>query len=174
MSIFRFLLPAVLGAGILFVTVAAAAEQVTIERESQLYSEPRLDASRGEVLAQGTLAEVIGKSGAWLNVKAPAATGWMFSFNARFIVKLSGTGPASSGGEESAIGRIVGPGRGVNVTSTIGVRGLDTEDLKQARFSAEQIKQLDSYVVSKDAAEARARGKGLAPVQVDILQAVSQ
>jgi len=170
----RSLIPAILTAGLLFVTPAGAAEQVTVERESQLYAEPNLDSAKGEALAQGTLAEVIGKSGAWLNVKTPEATGWVFSFNVRFIVKGSDATPASSGSGGSAIGRIFGPGRGVDVTSTIGVRGLDTEDLKQAQFSAEQIKLLDGYVVAKDAAEEAARGKGLAPVEVEYLQAGSQ
>ena len=170
----RFILPAVLAAGFLVVMPAGAAEQVAVERESQLYAEPSLDAAKGEALAQGTLAEVIGKSGAWLHVKTSTAAGWLFSFNVRFIINPSDAAPAASGGGESAIGRIFGPQRGVQVTSTIGVRGLDTEDLKQAQFSAEQIKLLDSFVLSKGAAEERARSKGLAPVEVEYLQAGSQ
>lgn len=170
----RFFLAAVFAAGVLIVLPAGAAEQVRVERDSQLHAQPSLDAAKGEVLAQGTLAEVIGKSGAWLNVRTSTAAGWLFSFNVRFIVNPSDAAPAASGGGESAIGRIFGPQRGVQVTSTIGVRGLDTEDLKQAQFSAEQIKLLDSFVLSKDAAEERARGKGLGPVQVEYLQAGSQ
>ena len=154
--------------------VAGAAEQVAVERETQLYAEPRLDAPQVEVLAPGTLAEVTGKNGAWLNVRTSTAAGWVLSFNVRFIVGSPAAAPQPSGGGESAIGRIFGPSREVNVTSTIGVRGLDTEDLRQAQFSAEQVKLLDEYALSKDAAAERARAKGLAPVQVDYLRAGSQ
>ncbi len=147
-----------------------AAEQVTVERESRLYEEPRLDAPEVAVAAAGTTADVLGKSGAWLNVRTPAATGWLYSFNVRFIVTAPGTAQPASGGGDSAIGRVFGPRRGINVTSAIGVRGLEKEDLREAQFSAEQIEQLDRFVVSQEAAEDSARGKGLSAVQVDYLE----
>ncbi|MBI2296739.1 MAG: hypothetical protein HYU76_12085 [Betaproteobacteria bacterium] len=153
---------------------AAAAEQVTVERESKLHAEPRLDAPQVALAKQGTLGEVVGKSGAWLNVKIPEATGWLFSFNVRFNVKPSPTAEPGSGGGASALGRLFGPRRSVAVTSTIGVRGLEEEDLKQARFDAEQMRQLDEYAASKETAEQRARASGLAPVRVDYLEAKPQ
>jgi len=70
---------------------ARGAEQVTVERESRIHAEPRLDAPEVAVATPGTVADVLGKSGAWLNVKTPSATGWLFSFNVRFIAKASGT-----------------------------------------------------------------------------------
>jgi len=153
---------------------ARAAEQVTVERESRLHAEPRLDASDVAVAEPGTVAEVLGKSGAWLNIKTPSATGWLFSFNVRFIVKPADTAQGSSGGGDSAIGRLFGPRRGVNVTSTIGVRGLGKEDLRQAQFSTEQMQRLDGFASSKEASEESARAKGLTAAQVDYLQAAAQ
>jgi len=174
MSHFPALCAAALLSACLSMNPAAAAEQVTVERESKLYAEPRLDAPTESVLEAGTTAEVVGKSGAWLNVKTPSATGWVFSFNVRFSVGSPDAAPSTSGGGDSAIGRIFGPERGVNVTSTIGIRGLDTEDLRQAQFNAEQMKLLDGYAVQKDAAAQNASGKGLAPVQVEYLEAGSR
>jgi len=150
------------------------AERVTVERESRIHAEPRLDAPEVAVAPPGTVADVLGKGGAWLNVKTPSATGWLFSFNVRFIVKASGTAQGSSDEGNSAIGRLFGPRRGVNVTSTIGVRGLGKEDLRQAQFSAEQMRQLDRFASSKEAAEDSAQAKGLTAVQVDYLQAGTQ
>jgi len=149
---------------------AVAAEQVVVERESRMHAEPRLDAPEVAVAAAGTTADVLGKSGAWLNIRTSAATGWIYSFNARFIIKSPGATPASQGGGDSVIGRVTGPQRGINVTSAIGVRGLEKEDLRQAHFSAEQIEQLDGFAVSKDAAQETARTKGLSAVQVDYLE----
>jgi hypothetical protein len=168
------ILAAVLVAMVLGVAAAGAAEQVTVERESRLYAEPRLDAQEVAVLAPGVVADIAGKSGARLNVRTPSAAGWVFSFNVRFGTKASGAAPASSGGEDSVIGRVFGPQRDVNVTSTIGVRGLDSEDLRQAHFNSEQMKLLDGYALSKGAAEKSARGKGLSAAQVDYLEAASR
>jgi len=154
---------------------ATAAEQVTVERESRVHAEPRHDAPQVAVAKPGTVAEVLGKSGVWLNVKAPDATGWVFSFNVRFTPKASAAaGEPAAGGGGSALGRLFGPRRSVSVTSTIGIRGLEEEDLKQARFDGEQMRQLAEYAASKEAAEERARSSGLAPVKVDYLDAKSQ
>jgi hypothetical protein len=153
---------------------AFAAEQVTVERESRIHAEPRLDAPEVAVAAAGTHAEVLGKSGAWLNVRTPSATGWLYSFNVRFILEEPGAAQAPSGAGDSAIGRVFGPRRGINVTSAIGVRGLDKEDLRDAQFSAEEIERLDTFVVSKEAAEESARTKGLSAVQVDYLEGSPQ
>ena len=61
-----------------------AAQQVTVERDSPLYSEPRLDSSPVTQLKQGATGEVVGKQGAWLNLKTAGGSGWLFSFNVRF------------------------------------------------------------------------------------------
>jgi len=147
---------------------SAAAQQVTLERDSPLYAEPRIDASQVAQLKLGATGEVIGKQGAWLNIKAPDASGWLFSFNVRFPSLQAGAGDSGAG---SAAGRVFGPRRNVNVTSTIGIRGIGEEDLKQASFSADQIKLLDGYVATKEAAERGARASGLAPANVETMDA---
>ena len=95
----------------------------------------------------------------------------MVSSTHEFKSERKRSAPGSSGGAGSAIGRIFGPQRDVNVTSTIGVRGLDAEDLRQAKFSPEQMKLLDGYALSKGAAEESARARGLTAAQVEYLQA---
>ncbi len=152
---------------------AVAAEQATVERESRIHAKPQLDAPEVAVALPGTVADVLGKSGAWLNVRTPAATGWIFSFNVRFIVNASDA-PASASGGDSAIGRLFGPRRGINVTSTIGVRGLEKEDLRRTQFSAEQMRQLDAFALPKEAAKESACARGLTASQVDYLEAGAQ
>ncbi len=152
----------------LLAAAPAAAQQVTLERDSPLYAEPRLDASQVAQLKTGATGEVIGKQGAWLNVKLPDASGWLFSFNVRFPSQ-----PASAGdsGVGSAAGRVFGPRRNVSVTSTIGIRGIGEEDLKGASFNSDQMKLLEGYAATKQAAEERARGSGLAPARVEYMDA---
>ena len=153
-------------AAVLAFATPVAAQQVTLERDSVLYAEPRLDASQVAQLKQGASGEVVGKQGAWLNLKTPTDSGWLFSFNVRFQGQKAEGGDGGSG-----IGRVFGPRRNVSVTSAMGIRGLDEQDLKQASFSSDQIKLLDDYAASRQAAEDGARATGLAPVKVDYLGA---
>lgn len=155
-------------AAALLAAASAAAQQVTLERDSPLYAEPRLDASQVTQLKLGATGEVIGKQGAWLNLKTAGGSGWLFSFNVRFPSQQTGAGDSGAG---SAAGRLFGPRRSVSVTSTIGIRGIEEEDLKQASFNAEQMKLLDGYVATKEAAERRARASGLAPLSVEYVDA---
>ena len=152
---------------VLLAAAPAAAQQVTLERDSPLYGEPRIDAAQVAQLKQGATGEVIGKQGAWLNLNTPAGSGWLFSFNVRF----QSEGTEGSSGTGAALGRLFGPRRSAVVTSTIGVRGLEEEDLKQASFDAAQMKLLDGYTASKEAAADGARARGLAPEQVEYLGA---
>ena len=64
--------------------MAAAAQPVTVERDTPLYSEARLDSPVVANLKKGTPGEAMAKSGAWINLKTPGAAGWLFSFNVRF------------------------------------------------------------------------------------------
>jgi uncharacterized protein YgiM (DUF1202 family) len=150
----------------------AAAQQVTVERDSELRAEARPDAAVVAKVKQGTTGEVTAKNGAWLNLKTAEGAGWLFSFNVRFAA--TGQAVGAAGGDASALGRVFGPRQNVNVTSTIGVRGIDKEDLKQANFNAEQMNLLDTYVSSKDSAASRARSTGLAATRVEYLDEKSK
>lgn len=144
----------------------AAAQQVTLERDTPLYSEPRLESSQVTQLKQGAAGEVLGKQGGWLNLKTPAGTGWLFSFNVRFPSQKADGGDTGAG---AALGRLTGARRTPSVASSIGIRGLEEEDLRQATFDARQMKLLDEYAASKEAAEQGARAAGLAPAKVEYL-----
>jgi len=154
----------------LLAAMAAVAQPVTVERDTPLYSEARLDSAVVTTLKQGTAGEVVAKNGAWLNFRTPAAAGWLFSFNVRF----ASTQTASAAGGASALGRLVGPRENVNITSAMGVRGIGEEDLRQARFDAGQMKLLDRYAVSKADAESSARASGLSAARVDYFDARPQ
>ncbi len=147
------------------VAVLAAAEPVTVERDSVVRVEPRADAAVVANLVRGATGEAVARQGAWVQIRAGAATGWLYSFNVRFGAASAG---GSSGGG-SALGRLFGPRQNVNVTATIGIRGLDEEDLKQARFDGGQLQALDGFAADRDQAQAHAGGAGLSATQVDYL-----
>jgi len=151
---------------ILSAAASAAAEQVTLARDSPLYAEPRLDAAQVAQLKQGAAGEVTGRQGGWLSLKTPEGAGWLFTFNVRFPPQKPDGEP--DGG--AVLGRVFGPHRPGTVVSAIGIRGLEEEDLRQATFNAEQLKRLDRFAVTKPAAEEGARTAGLAPEKVDYLR----
>lgn len=156
-------------ATVLFATVAAAAyaEPVTVERDSVLRAEPRIDAGVAGNLAKGATGDAVARQGAWVQVRSGTLTGWLYSFNVRFGAVNSGA--SSGGGGGSALGRVFGPRQQVNVTATIGIRGLDEEDLKQAHFDEGQMRQLDGYAASREQAAAQAGESGLSAVRVEYL-----
>lgn len=140
------------------------AQQVVVERDTPLYAEPALESRPVAQLKQGTPGEVLAKRGAWLNLKTQEASGWLFMFNVRFVERERGAGSGT------ALSRLFAPRQKISVTSTIGIRGLGEEDLRQAKFDAEEMKLLDHYAASKEAAEQQARASGLSAARVDYLE----
>lgn len=152
-------------AGLFAATTAMAfAEPVTLERDSVLRAEPRTDAAAVGNLAKGASGDAVARQGAWVQVKSGALVGWLYSFNVRFG-PVAGAGDGAGGG--SVLGRLFGPRQRVNVTATIGIRGLDEEDLKQARFDGGQIQVLDGFAATAEQSAAHANGAGLAASRID-------
>lgn len=144
--------------------VAAAAESVVIDRDSPLLATPASDAAVVAQLKQGTAGEFIARKGAWINLKTAAGTGWVMSFNVRFGGGQAATGGSGSGG--GGLPSFLG-GRKPATTATIGIRGLEAEDLKGARMDAQQLQMLDSFAASKRQAEEAAQATGLNPSRLD-------
>lgn len=142
---------------------ASAQEQAVLERDAALLTEPRNGAPVAAQLKQGTSAEVIARKGAWVNLRTAAGTGWLFSFNVRFLAP--GSAPAAA-----VKPPVVAAAPARRVTPTIGIRGLDAEDLKAARYNDAQMRLLDSYAASRQDAESAAQATGLAPARVDYLR----
>lgn len=158
-----------LAGALLAMAVTAWAEPVTVERDSELRMEPRTDAGVVANLAKGASADAVARQGAWVQVKSGAITGWLYSFNVRFGAVTPGSGAGAGSGSGSALGSVFGPRQRVNVTATIGIRGLDEEDLKQAHFDAGQMQQLDGYAATSEQATAHAGSAGLSAGKVEYL-----
>lgn len=141
---------------------AAAAESVMVERDSPLLASPATGAAIIAQLPQGTAGELIGRKGAWVNLKTAAGSGWVMSFNVRYGGAQAT--PASGGGSgvPNPFAR-----RKATTTPTIGIRGLEAEDLQRARVDAEQVRLLDGYAASRQDAEEAAQAAGLSAVRID-------
>ena len=137
-----------------------AAQQVIVETDTALLVEPRADAAVVTQLRKGVSGEQLGKQGMFYNVKMPGGTGWVYAFNVRVP-------PAGGAGTSGGAARGPNVSGRVNVTSTIGIRGLSEEDLRKAVTDPAQLKLLDSYVASAQEAEAAAGQSGLTAVKVE-------
>ena len=114
-----------------------AAQQVTVSKTSAVYSEPNPGSSKVGEIKEGAPAEVLGRQGAFVNVKSGAATGWIFAFNVNF---------GSSGGAAASSSASRKPAA---ASATIGIRGLDKEDMKNAQYDGKQLDALDSFADDK-------------------------
>lgn len=145
-------------------SLPAVAQQAVVAKDSDLRSEGSNSAPVVGKVKQGTSGEVTGKNGVFVNLKAPSAAGWLFSFNVNFA------SVDESASSAAGLGRVRGSTQ-VQVTSTLGARGFDDEDLQKASFNAEQMKLFEQYGMSKEAAAEGARGAGLSSAKIDYLGA---
>jgi hypothetical protein len=145
---------------------ALAAETGTALKADQLKAEPFRDAKTVANLSTGDRVEIVKKDGGWLQVKSAKGSGWVKMLSIRRGEARKGTGDAA-GLLGLASGR-AGTGR---VVATTGIRGLNEEELKAAKFDAGQLKLAESYATSRaEAKKFAARGK-LVARQVDYLPA---
>lgn len=142
--------------------LAAAAESVVVAADAPLLAAPSSSAKVVTQLKQGMTGEVLSRKGAWVNLQTAAGTGWVNSFNVRDAAAPAPVAKSVPGGG------MLGAPRS-RTTATIGIRGLEAEDLRKASVDPQQVKLLDSYAVSRHDAESAARASGLEPARVEYL-----
>ncbi|MDO8812501.1 MAG: SH3 domain-containing protein [Gallionella sp.] len=132
-----------------------AAESGTALKSDDLKAEPFRDAKTVMTLATGDKVDILNKDGGWLQVKSAKGKGWVRMLSIRKSDARKGSGNAS-GLLALSSGR-AGTGK---VVATTGIRGLDEEELKAAKFNEAELKRAESYASSKpEAAKFAASGK---------------
>lgn len=162
----RILLPLLL-AGLSLIGDARAQEQASTNRATDLKERPALDARTLAPLASGASVKVLSRQGAWTQVESGAQRGWVRAFHLRF---QSSVETSSSGNALGGITSIFGFGsRKAPETSrvaTLGIRGLTSEDFKNASPDPAALRKLQSFRSDKSSAERFAREAKLVPVAV--------
>ncbi len=157
--------------------LSIAADTGVVFIDTPLHTAPLYSARSTATVRANTQVEVISSQGLWLHVKLPPPgghTGWV----RRFDVRLAGdtaSRPKSSSGLGSLFGGLFGGGsqRKTEVTATIGIRGLDTEDLKAAKPNPAELERMKKYTATRAQAEAMARRARLKSRSMDYLQATA-
>lgn len=127
-------------------------------RDENLLSKPSASSSAVGRMTKGMNVDIVAKQGGWLQVKAGKSQGWVRLLSVRAGAGGSGGGLADVAGVAGAVTQKSDPSR---VVAVAGVRGLNEEDLKGAKYSAEEIARLDTYSVTRAQATAFAEKSGL-------------
>jgi hypothetical protein len=159
MKIYKLLLLLAL----LMPVVSLAAEMGSALKADIIRAEPYSDAKITGNLVRGDKLEIISKKGSWLNIKTGKVSGWV-----RLLSVKRGT---SKGGNEAAGVLAVASGRAGTgqVVATTGVRGLNEEELKGAKYSATEVKKLESYTQTFMQGQQFAKSGGLKAIKFNYL-----
>ena len=150
---------------VLFVNAASAwAASGTTLRDEKLYSEPSASAKVAGTVAKGASVNILAKQGGWLRVSSGKTTGWL-----RLLSVRTGAGGAGGVGVGDVVGAATTKSDPSRVVAVAGLRGLNEEDLKQAKFNADELARLEGLSVSAAQARAFAGQSGLAAVNVPAL-----
>lgn len=148
---------------LLLPVLAVAADSGTAIKASDIKAEAFNDAKTVATLKRGARVEILNKSGGWMQVRAGPHQGWVRMLNIRRgaaqpNLDLPGVVKLANG--RSATG---------NITATTGIRGLSAQDLKSAAFDENALKEMESYTVTRDAAQQFARQQKRQARPVDYL-----
>lgn len=130
-------------------------------RAEKLYSEPASTSKVMASVAKGASVEILGKQAGWLRVKAGSQSGWI-----RLLSVRAGSGGLGGTGVGDVVGAATTRSDPTRVVAVAGLRGLNDEDLKQAKFNAEELARMETLTVSVAQARSFASQSGLAAVSV--------
>jgi hypothetical protein len=139
------------------------AEPATVIRATELKRAPATDAENTGQLAENAKVDALQRQGGWTRVKAASgAEGWV----RMLVLRYDGAGTAKQG--DSGIAQVLNVARtGTSGTQvTTGVRGLDAEQLTNAKPNTAELKKLERYSSNRDAAAAFAERGPLRAQQV--------
>jgi uncharacterized protein YgiM (DUF1202 family) len=133
----------------------------TLLRDEALRSQALATATVVANAPKGSAVEVLARQGGWLKVKVGNREGWV-----RLLSVRVGGGGAGSVGLGDVVGAATTKSDPTRVVAVAGLRGLNEENLKQAKFNAAELARLEAQGVTAQEARVFAEKSGLAAVEV--------
>jgi hypothetical protein len=131
---------------------AVAQETGFAIRQTEVKKEPFSDAETVGTLAEKSQVKVLGRQGGWAQIESGLVAGWVRMLSIRMN---SGQSSVVSGLKSLfSVARTGSSG----TTVTTGVRGLDKEQIQNAKPNPEELKKLAGFAASKGDAEQFAAG----------------
>jgi hypothetical protein len=144
--------------GLLFACLLAApawAATGTMIKDDEMRTNASANSAAVGRVAKGASVEVLTRKGGWTQIRHAGATGWVRILSVRSSAETGGNvlgGIVQMGAERRDPSRVV---------AVAGLRGLNEEELRGARFNANELARLDQFSSSRVDAEQFARGAGL-------------
>ena len=158
-----FLIPA--SALVLCMAAASAiAAPGTVLRNDKLYSQPSASSKVAASVSKGASVNILSKQGGWLRVTSGKSTGWI-----RLLSVRAGAGGLGGAGLGDVVGAAATRSDPSRVVAVAGLRGLNDEDLKQAKFNGEELAKLNTWQATPAQARSFAAESGLTTANVAAL-----
>lgn len=135
----------------------ALAASGSMIKDEDLKASPKASAATVLRLKKGSAVEVLARQAGWTQVRANGKTGWVR------ILSVKSSVSTASAADLAALASRREPGK---VVAVAGLRGLSEEELKAAKFDAQELAAMDRYQVDRAGAEQFARAAGLGRRQV--------
>ena len=142
-------------------TASALASPGTVLRDEKLYTQPSSGSAVAATVAKGASVNILSKQGGWLRVSSGKTTGWI-----RLLSVRAGEGGVGGAGLGDVVGAATTRSDPSRVVAVAGLRGLNDEDLKQAKFNGEELARLGAWEVSTSQTQRFASQSGLVAVKV--------
>lgn len=143
-----------------------AAETGTALKADSLRAKPFADAAVSGKLSRGDKVDILAKQGVWLNIRAAGKSGWV-----RLLTVKRGASNTSGNNVSGVLSMASGRAGTGQVVATTGVRGLNAEELKSAKFDEAEVKRLEGYTQSAAQGKQFAASAGLKAVKFAYLPA---
>lgn len=143
---------------------AAYAAPGTLLRDESLYTRPSATSAVAAKASKGATVDIVGRQGGWLRIKSGKSEGWV-----RLLSVRAGSGGAGGAGLGDVVGAATTKSDPSRVVAVAGVRGLNEEELKQAKYSADELARLNAMGVTPAQAKSYADKSGLVTVNVATL-----
>jgi hypothetical protein len=146
------------------------AQDAFTNRPTEMKASPLSDAATVAPLAAETAVKVVGRQSGWTQVQAGTQTGWVRAFHLRFQSVVSGS--SEGGALGGVLGGIFGGSKKAapKGTSTIGVRGLSTEELQSAAPDPQAFAALLGMRTDAASAKRFASDGKLEPIKIDYIE----
>jgi hypothetical protein len=160
-----FLIPAT-ALALCMAAATALAAPGTVLRNDKLYSQPSASSKVAASVPKGASVNIISKQGGWLRVTSGRSTGWI-----RLLSVRAGAGGLGGAGLGDVVGAATTRSDSSRVVAVAGLRGLNDEDLKQAKFNGEELTRLNTWQATPAQARSFAAESGLSVTNVAALPA---
>lgn len=142
--------------------LALAGDAGTALKTDSIRTEPFTDAKTVGNINKNDAVDILGKKGAWLQIKSKSGNGWVRILSVkRGTVSSSGSNIADVASGRTGTGKVV---------STTGIRGLSAEELKAAKFNEAEMKKVESHVLSPTDGQSFASAGGLTATKMTYLK----